>query len=65
MTTRAFAKGVDELARIAEEGKTAFMCAERLLWRCHRRFIGRELIRRGWEVIHIIDENRVWTPNAA
>lgn len=64
-TTGAFAEGIDELEKIAEEGRTAFMCAERLPWRCHRRFIGFELTRRGWEVVHIIDENRVWTPKAA
>jgi uncharacterized protein (DUF488 family) len=65
MTMGAFAEGVDELERIAEEGRTAFMCAERLPWRCHRRFIGLELTRRGWEVVHIIDANRAWTPKAA
>jgi hypothetical protein len=48
------------LERIARERKMAFICAERLPWRCHRRFIARELEKRGWQVIHIIDKGRDW-----
>ena len=36
------------------------VCSERLPWKCHRRFIGKELEKRGWHVIHIIDEKRTW-----
>jgi len=43
---------------------TAILCAERFPWKCHRRFIGVELARRGWRVVHIIDEERTWEPTA-
>lgn len=65
VTTPSFQEGILKLEGIAKEARTAFMCAERLPWRCHRRFIGFELAQRGWEVIHLIDEGRVWTPGAS
>ncbi|MFZ3121772.1 MAG: DUF488 domain-containing protein [Thermodesulfovibrionales bacterium] len=41
---------------------TVVVCAERFPWKCHRRWISRELHRRGWQVEHIIDKGKVWTP---
>ena len=55
-----FRRGLEEVEEIARERKTAIVCAERLPWRCHRRFIGMELERQGWQVIHVIDERRSW-----
>ena len=52
--------GVELLERLASRCQCAVLCAERLPWRCHRRFIGRSLKERGWKVVHIIDEGRVW-----
>jgi len=52
-----FKKGVDTLEKEVVES-TAFFCAEIVPWRCHRRYIARELVKRGWKVIHIIDERR-------
>jgi len=57
-----FQAGLVRLEQIAREKKTAFICAERLPWRCHRRFIAMELERKGWQVIHIIDKGRDWIP---
>jgi len=37
---------------------TAILCAERLPWRCHRRFLASALWLRGWEVIHIVERDR-------
>lgn len=67
MTTPAFASGLARLEQLAREeqqrgGLLAFMCSERLPWLCHRRFIGRALVRRGWRVVHVIDERREWHP---
>jgi uncharacterized protein (DUF488 family) len=56
MSSPAFAKGVEALLAVDREERVAFMCAERLPWKCHRRFIAAELERRGWRVIHIIDK---------
>ena len=60
--TPHFARGVDALQAIGGHERAAFMCCERLPWRCHRRFIASELERRGWRVIHIIEKDRTWQP---
>jgi uncharacterized protein (DUF488 family) len=57
-----FASGLDKLKRIAGEHTTAFMCAEKFPWRCHRRFISLKLAQDGWRVIHILDEEKTWEP---
>ena len=62
LATEEFKRGLERLEKLAREGKTAVICAERLPWRCHRRFIGMELERRGWQVIHVIDQKRSWIP---
>jgi uncharacterized protein (DUF488 family) len=60
--TEEFKQGMRELMEIACQRTAAIVCAERLPWRCHRRFIGAELSRQGWQVVHIIDEKRNWSP---
>lgn len=55
MSTPAFRAGVAELEARARTQPTAFMCAERLLWSCHRRLIADLLTVRGWSVIHLLD----------
>ncbi len=62
--TLEFLMGMELLERMASRCRSAFLCAERLPWHCHRRFIGRSLQERGWEVIHILDEKRVWKETA-
>jgi uncharacterized protein (DUF488 family) len=42
----------------AADGSTAFMCAESLWWRCHRRMIADALVARGAEVMHLGDRGR-------
>jgi uncharacterized protein (DUF488 family) len=64
MDTEAYKQGLEELEKVARKSPTAFMCAERLPWKCHRRFIGESLKTRGWRVVHIIDAGRVWEPGA-
>jgi uncharacterized protein (DUF488 family) len=58
--TLEYIAGVELLERMASRCRSAILCAERLPWRCHRRFITRSLQERGWEVIHILDEQKVW-----
>jgi uncharacterized protein (DUF488 family) len=58
--TETFQRGFRELERVAAEKPTSFLCAEKLPWQCHRRFIAQELGTRGWEVIHILDRDTVW-----
>ena len=56
--TAAYLRGVDLLERLASRCRCAILCAERLPARCHRRFIARSLEERGWEVVHILEEDR-------
>ncbi|GAB4484018.1 MAG: DUF488 domain-containing protein [Thermodesulfovibrionales bacterium] len=62
MATDAFAEAVDRLEEIGRNSITAFICAERLPWKCHRKWISLELKRRGWPVRHIIDKDHAWEP---
>ena len=62
LSTEGFKRGLERLEELARERRVAFLCAERFPWRCHRRFIGWELEREGFRVVHVIDENRSWVP---
>ena len=64
-TAAEFQDAVRGLEKLAERKTVAIVCSERLPWRCHRRFIGFELERRGWQVVHIIEEKRYWQPRKA
>lgn len=56
MLTAAFQNGISELLRIAENGPTAIMCAERVYFRCHRMLVSDYLTAHGHQVLHINDE---------
>jgi len=58
--TLEYLVGMELLERMASRCRSVVICAERLPWRCHRRFIGRSLQERGWQVKHVIDEKRIW-----
>ncbi len=60
----AFRAGIERIENLARRGSVAIVCAERFPWRCHRRFIAAQLTRCGWQVVHIIDPDRFWTPKA-
>lgn len=60
--TEEFKKGVDKLEDIASNRTSVFICAERFPWKCHRKWVARELRKRGWEVDHIIDKGKIWIP---
>jgi len=59
MGSEEFETGLERLTELAEERRTALMCAERRWWECHRRFIALALMRRGSEVVHILGPGRV------
>ena len=52
MATPEFQAAVDRL--VSYEGRTAYMCAEAVPWRCHRNMLSDAMVRRGFTVIHII-----------
>lgn len=62
LQSRGFRKGLNRASALARASPSALLCAERLPWRCHRRFIARALEEEGWKVTHIIERDRVWAP---
>ncbi|UCG83454.1 MAG: DUF488 domain-containing protein [Dehalococcoidia bacterium] len=60
--TPGFQRRLKKLEDVANNRRAAIICAELLPWRCHRRFIAQELGKRGWQVNHIIDRDRNWSP---
>jgi uncharacterized protein (DUF488 family) len=54
MSTAEFARGYERLTSVSRESRTAFMCAETLWWRCHRRLIADRLTVDGWAVTHLL-----------
>jgi len=53
MLTSEFANAMDELVALAEGSRTAYMCAERVYFRCHRMLVSDWLAGHGHEVLHI------------
>ena len=65
MSTDEFAEDYARLVAIAREGSTAYMCAETLWWRCHRRLLSDRLTVDGWDVVHLLspgksEPHRIW-----
>ncbi len=58
MKTARFQEGLAALERWARAAPVAILCAERDWRHCHRRFIAQALVRRGWEVVHLLDRDR-------
>jgi uncharacterized protein (DUF488 family) len=53
MLTEEFQHGITELLKMAERSRTAYMCAERVYFRCHRMLVSDWLVAHGHEVLHI------------
>lgn len=53
MLTAEFEGAMDELIRLAQEAPTAYMCAERVYFHCHRMLVSDWLVAHGHEVLHI------------
>jgi uncharacterized protein (DUF488 family) len=51
--TPEFAEAIGELLKLAENSRTAYMCAERVYFRCHRMIVSDWLVAHGHEVLHI------------
>jgi uncharacterized protein (DUF488 family) len=56
MGTEAFSAGLAELLAIAQTHQVAYMCAEAVPWRCHRRLISDCLVAKGHEVFDILGD---------
>ena len=53
MLTPEFVGAMKELISLAEENHTAYMCAERVYFHCHRMLVSDWLVAQGHEVLHI------------
>jgi uncharacterized protein (DUF488 family) len=53
MLTEEFQHAAAELVRMAEQSRTAYMCAERVYFQCHRMLVSDWLTAHGYEVLHI------------
>lgn len=62
METETFQNALSQVERLAERESAVILCAEKLPWRCHRRFIGAALEKQGWDVIHVLDQDKTWQP---
>jgi uncharacterized protein (DUF488 family) len=58
METAEFEQAVADLLRVAEEVRTAVMCAEADWRRCHRRLLSDYVAARGIPVVHLLDDRR-------
>ena len=53
MLTPEFEGAMAQLVALADTGRTAYMCAERVYFRCHRMLVSDWLLGHGHEVMHI------------
>ncbi len=56
MASDEFRQAIDTL--VDSPKRTAYMCAEAVPWRCHRQLVSDELVRRGFEVVHILGKGQ-------
>ncbi len=60
--TEEFKKALKELIELSKKENTAIICAEKFPWKCHRFFIAKALENEGFEVLHILEKERIWNP---
>jgi hypothetical protein len=53
MLSQEFQDGIARLLQFSEESRTAYMCAERVYFHCHRMLVSDYLVAHGHEVLHI------------
>jgi uncharacterized protein (DUF488 family) len=58
MATAPFLAAVERLEGLALRLPTAFLCAEKLWWQCHRRLLADLMVARRWRVVHLLDLDR-------
>lgn len=51
--TENFQRAIAELLKLADKSRTAYMCAERLFFNCHRMIVSDWLVAHGHDVLHI------------
>jgi uncharacterized protein (DUF488 family) len=56
MLTPEFENAISDLLKLAEHGRVAYMCAERVYFRCHRMLVSDWLVAHEHQVLHVDDE---------
>ena len=59
MQTAIFQNAIQQLKDIASKYTTAYMCSEAVWWSCHRSLISDHLKINGWQVLHIMSEEKL------
>lgn len=59
MLTPEFERAVADVVALAQSSRTAYMCAERVYFRCHRMLVSDWLVAHGHKVLHIDAEGPV------
>lgn len=52
----SFLQGISILTKLLIYGKVAYMCAEKLPWKCHRWLLSEYLLNHNFKIFHIIRE---------
>lgn len=58
MLTQEFMSAAAEVMGHAREKRTAYMCAERMWFQCHRMLVSDYFTAQGWRVMHITDRDK-------
>jgi uncharacterized protein (DUF488 family) len=58
METEEFKEGIKRLEKTAQSERTAYMCSEAVWWKCHRSLVSDYLKVKGWNVIHILGNDK-------
>jgi len=58
MASHEFRAAVRTLIELTSSAFTAYMCAEALYWRCHRRLLSDYLVAKGLGVVHIMGRGK-------
>jgi len=56
MLTAEFEHAISRVILLGEQSRSAYMCAERVYFKCHRMLVSDWLVAHGHEVLHIDDE---------
>jgi uncharacterized protein (DUF488 family) len=59
MLTPEFERAIGRLLALADEAHTAYMCAERMYFQCHRMLVSDWLVAHGHDVLHMVDAEPV------
>ena len=59
MLAPEFEQAMERLIALAEGSRTAYMCAEKMYFQCHRMLVSDWLVAHGHEVLHIVDTGAV------